>query len=376
MDFIDLKSQYRRIEADVRARLDKVLAHGQFIMGPEIAELEAKLAAYTGAKHCLACASGTDALLLALMAWKIGPGDAVFTTPFTFIATAEVIALVGATPVFVDIDPRTYNIDAAKLEAAVKSLASGAVPSTGTSPGLRARAVIPVDLFGLCADYGAVNAVAKKHGLLVLEDACQSFGASYNGKRACSFGDAAATSFFPAKPLGCFGDGGAVFTGSDELAATMRSIRIHGQGSDKYNNVRIGINGRLDTMQAAILLAKMEIFGEEMQQRQAVAARYAARLAGAVTVPTIPEGHISAWAQYSIQHDNRQAAMDRLKNAGIPAAIYYPKPLHMQEAFAYLGYAKGTMPVSEQVADRIFSLPMHPYLGERDQGRIAAAVKR
>lgn len=373
MDFIDLKTQQNRIKEQLDANIQKVLAHGNYIMGPEVKELETKLAAYVGAKHAIGCASGTDALLMALMALNVGPGDAVFTTPFTFIATAEVISLLGATPVFVDIDPKTYNIDPQKLEQAILSVKSG-------DSRLHPRAVIPVDLFGLPADYDAIDAIAKKHNLFVIEDAAQSFGAEYKGKKACAFGHIACTSFFPAKPLGCYGDGGMCFTDDDALAKVLDSIRVHGKGSHKYDNARIGINGRLDTLQAAILLAKFEIFPEEVESRNQAAARYTegiGKSAATVIIPNIPEGYKSVWAQYSLLAESeaqRAALMDRLKAAGIPTAIYYPKPLHLQTAFAGLGYKPGAFPVSEDAANRIFSLPMHPYLTEQDQTKIVKAI--
>jgi UDP-2-acetamido-2-deoxy-ribo-hexuluronate aminotransferase len=379
MDFIDLAAQQRRISEKLNANIARVLAHGQYINGPEVRELEAALAAYVDVKHAVGCASGTDALLMALMALEIGPGDAVFTTPFTFVATAEVIGLLGATPVFVDIDPATFNIDPAKLEQAIEAVEKGD-QALHPLPGavcvrLRPRAVIPVDLFGLPADYDAIEAVAARRVIAVIEDAAQSFGGEYKGKKACSFGMIACTSFFPAKPLGCYGDGGMCFTQDDRLAELLRSIRVHGQGSDKYENIRIGINGRLDTLQAAILLAKFEIFPEEMDLRREVARRYNEGLAGFVTMQEIPEGCRSAWAQYSIlarDSDERSSLMAKLKEAGIPTAIYYPKPLHCQTAFAGLGYKEEDFPVSEDCARRIFNLPMHPYLAAGDQRRIAA----
>ncbi|HOM08315.1 MAG TPA: DegT/DnrJ/EryC1/StrS family aminotransferase [Syntrophales bacterium] len=386
MEFIDLKTQQGLLRERLDANIRKVLAHGQYIMGPEVRALEAQLAAYVGIAHAVACASGTDALLMALMAQGVGPGDAVFTTPFTFVATAEVIGLLGAVPVFVDIDPETYNLDPAALDRAVAAFREGD-PSLHPLPRVaagRARAVIAVDLFGLLADYEAIGAVAKKHGLFVVEDAAQSFGAERGGRRSCSFGDVACTSFFPAKPLGCYGDGGMCFTADDDLAAALRSLRVHGQGGDKYDNVRIGINGRLDTLQAAILLAKFEIFPEEMSRRQEVADRYSRALAASTRLVVPPphreggEGEsISAWAQYSLlARDEAQRAdlMGRLREAGIPTAIYYPKPLHLQGAFSYLGYRRGDFPVSEDVARRIFSIPMHPYLTETDQERIVRAL--
>ncbi|MCX5820754.1 MAG: DegT/DnrJ/EryC1/StrS family aminotransferase [Deltaproteobacteria bacterium] len=379
MDFIDLAAQQRRISDKLQANIARVLAHGQYINGPEVRELEAALAAYVGAKHAVGCASGTDALIMALMALEIGPGDAVFTTPFTFVATAEVISLVGATPVFVDIDPATFNIDPAKLSQAIEAVEKGD-PALHPLPGggagkLRPRAVIPVDLFGLPADYDAIEAVAARRGIAVIEDAAQSFGGEYKGRKAGSFGAIACTSFFPAKPLGCYGDGGMCFTNDDRFAEILRSIRVHGQGSDKYENVRIGINGRLDTLQAAILLAKFSIFPEEIDLRQEVFRRYNGLLSGAVATPQIPEGCKSAWAQYSIIVRNsaeRSGLMAKLKGAGIPTAVYYPKPLHRQTAFAGLDYREGDFPVSEDCARRIFSLPMHPYLAAGDQRRIAA----
>jgi UDP-2-acetamido-2-deoxy-ribo-hexuluronate aminotransferase len=376
MEFIDLKKQSDRIKSTVRSRIDTVLEHGKFIMGPEVAELETRLGAYVGARHCISCASGTDALLLPLMAWGIGPGDAVLTSSFTFIATAEVIALLGATPIFVDIDRRTFNLDPEKLRQTIANVKKGLRPSPGTPAGLRLRGIIPVDLFGLAADYDAINRIAADNDLFVLQDAAQSFGGSYNGQKNGLNAEVAATSFFPAKPLGCFGDGGAIFTSNDNLAAIMRSIRVHGQGSDKYDNVRIGINGRLDTLQAAVLLAKLEIFDDEIRQRQIVAQRYSAGLGSVITTPYVPSGSVSAWAQYSVVTANRQAQIDKLKAAGVPSMIYYPKPLHRQKAFDYLGYTEGSLPVSEQTAQTIFSLPMHPYLTESEQNMVIEALTK
>lgn len=365
--FIDLAAQQARIRDAVERRIRAVLDHGKYIMGPEIAELETTLADYAGVRHCITCASGTDALLLPLLAYGVKPGDAVFTTPFTFIATAEVIALLGATPIFVDIEPDTYNIDPAALQKAVEHLPQ-------THPGLTPRGIIPVDLFGQPADYRPIRELAAQHNLFVLEDAAQSFGATYHGAKTCSLGDVAATSFFPAKPLGCYGDGGAVFTDDDHLAEVMRSLRVHGQGSDKYDNVRIGINGRMDTIQAAVLLEKLAIFDEEIGLRNKVAARYNAGLAGRLTVPSVRGDRTSVWAQYSVLSDDREADMARLKAAGVPVAVYYPKPLHLQDAFAHLGHRLGDFPVTESVMDRIFSLPMHPYLDEATQDYIIAAL--
>jgi UDP-2-acetamido-2-deoxy-ribo-hexuluronate aminotransferase len=371
VQFIDLQRQYQRIEKSIQTRMNKVLQHGKYILGPEISELENLLGEYSGAHYCISCASGTDALLLPLMAYGIGPGDAVFVPPFTFIATAEVISLLGATPIFVDIDPHTYNIDPVKLTEVIRDMKAGKMPTKKMPAGLRLRGAIPVDIFGLPADYEALKRIADDNGLFLFEDAAQSFGGIYKGKKTCSsLTDVAATSFFPAKPLGCYGDGGAIFTNSKETAKILESLRVHGQGSDKYNNVRIGINGRMDTLQAAVLLAKMEIFDKELAARQEVARRYSALLQDRVETPVIPEGYTSAWAQYSVLSDERTAIMERLKRAGIPTAIYYPKPLHLQDAFSYLGYEKGQMPVSEAVANRIFSVPMHPYLSENEQKEI------
>jgi dTDP-4-amino-4,6-dideoxygalactose transaminase len=384
MNFIDLAAQQRLIAKKLNANIAKVLAHGQYINGPEVRELENALAVYVGVRHAVGCASGTDALLMALMALEIGPGDAVFTTPFTFIATAEVISLLGAMPVFVDIDPVTFNIDPAKLAQAVKAVknADPALhPLPNETEGRRPRCVIPVDLFGLPADYDEICAVAARHDLLVIEDAAQSFGGEYKGKKACAFGKIACTSFFPAKPLGCYGDGGMCFTDDDRLVELLRSIRVHGQGNNKYDNVRIGINGRLDTIQAAILLAKFEIFPEEIGLRQDVARRYTELLtprSSRLTPPAVPGDSKSAWAQYSLlarDGAERTFLMAKLKETGIPTAIYYPKPLHRQTAFAGLGYRGGDFPVSDDCARRIFSLPMHPYLAAEDQRRIADILR-
>ena len=384
MQFIDLAAQQQRIRDKINSNIQAVLAHGSYIMGPEIKQLEEKLASFVGTKHAIACASGTDALLLALMAYGVGPGDAVFTTPFTFIATAEVISLLGATPVFVDIDPKTFNIDPDKLDQAIRALKSSdpsiyPLPMTYNRSPLTCRGIIPVDLFGLPADYERINTIAQENGLFVIEDAAQSFGAESNGKKACSLADIACTSFFPAKPLGCYGDGGMCFTDDDNLAQVMRSLRVHGQGSNKYDNVRIGVNGRLDTLQAAILLAKFEIFPEEIELRQQVAQRYTELLTpcAKLSAPSVPMGYKSAWAQYSLlarDEKHRTELQAKLKDAGIPTAIYYPKPLHLQEAFSGLGYKQGDFPVSEDCASRIFSLPMHPYLKTEDQDKVVKTL--
>jgi len=384
MQFIDLAAQQQRIRDKINSNIQAVLGHGNYIMGPEIKQLEEKLASFVGTKHGVSCASGTDALLLALMAYKVGPGDAVFTTPFTFIATAEVISLLGATPIFVDIDPKTFNIDPGRLSLALtavknKDSASHPLPMTNNPSPLTCRGIIAVDLFGLPADYDRINTFAQENGLFVIEDAAQSFGAEYNGKKACALADVACTSFFPAKPLGCYGDGGMCFTDNDELAKIMRSLRVHGQGSNKYDNVRVGINGRMDTLQAAILLAKFEIFFEEIELRQEVARHYTNLFSRYLSPipPSLPSGLKSAWAQYSIlaEDEKRRSSLQaRLKDAGVPTAVYYPKPLHLQEAFSGLGYKHGNFPVSEDCASRIFSLPMHPYLAIQEQERIAQII--
>jgi dTDP-4-amino-4,6-dideoxygalactose transaminase len=385
MDFIDLKTQQKRVKEQLDKNIQRVLEHGNYIMGPEVKQLEEKLAEYVGVKHAIGCASGTDALLMALMAYNIGPGDAIFTTPFTFIATAEVITLLGATPVFVDIDPKTYNIDSAKLEQAVNAVKNNdkklyPLPLTVNRSPLTVRGVIPVDLYGLLADYDTIDTIANKHGIFVIEDAAQSFGAECKGRKSCFFGNVACTSFFPAKPLGCYGDGGMCFTDDDNLAAALDSIRVHGKGSHKYDNARIGINGRLDTLQAAILLAKFEIFPEEIELRQEVASRYSTILGNntSLLTPNIPGRYKSAWAQYSLlatDGNNRTEIQAKLQENNIPTAIYYPKPLHLQTAFAGLGYKPGDFPVSEDIASRIFSLPMHPYLTKQDQIMITEAIK-
>jgi dTDP-4-amino-4,6-dideoxygalactose transaminase len=373
MQFIDLAAQQNRIRDEIETRIRAVLDHGKYIMGPEVAELETRLAQFSGATAAVACASGTDALLMALMACDIGPGEAVISTPFTFIATAEVIGLLGATPVFADIDPVTFNLDPQKIDDAVETLKR-------TAPDLTPKGIIAVDLFGLPADYDAIHAVARKHDLVVIEDAAQSFGAAYKGQRAGALAEIACTSFFPAKPLGCYGDGGAVLTSNAELADTLRSIRVHGQGSDKYDNIRIGINGRLDTLQAAILLAKIDIFEDEIRRRQEAADRYTRSLSDlpGLVVPTVPIHCTSAWAQYSVLAEDaahREALQSKLKKASVPTAIYYPKPLHRQTAFSHLPYSKGDFPVSESIAARIFSIPMHPYLTADQQEQVVNALK-
>ena len=383
MQFIDLEAQQRRIIEKIQINIDGVLKHGKYIMGPEVEKLEKALCEYVGAKHAIACASGTDALLLALMTKGIGPGDAIFTTPFTFIATAEVICLLGAVPVFVDIDPDTFNIDPQNLELAIKAVIANdrtiyPLPSTNHSgqTNIIPRGIVAVDLFGLPAEYDAINSIASAYGLFVIEDAAQSFGAEYKNKKACNLAEIGCTSFFPAKPLGCYGDGGMCFTDDDKLAQTMGSLRVHGKGGDKYDNIRIGINGRIDTIQAAILLAKFEIFSEEFDLRQNVADRYTESLLkmnNGLKAPYIPEKYKSVWAQYSIlahDPDQRKKIQTKLKEDNIPTAIYYPKPLHLQTAFASFYNREKEFPISEDYSRRIFSLPMHPYLKEEDQERI------
>jgi UDP-2-acetamido-2-deoxy-ribo-hexuluronate aminotransferase len=383
MEFIDLAAQQKIILDKIEMNIKGVLGHGKYIMGPEVKDLERKLAEFVGVDHAVACSSGTDALLLALMAHGVGPGDAIITSPFTFIATAEVISLLGAIPVFVDIDPATFNLNPNDLKRVVQALngSSGTYPV----PSRRGSALVPkgiigVDLFGLPADYDAINEFAHENDLFVIEDGAQSFGAQYRSRRACSLAKIGCTSFFPAKPLGCYGDGGMCFTNDKSLAEVMRSLSVHGQGSHKYENVRIGINGRLDTFQAAILLAKFEIFSEEISMRDEVAATYSKLLSNGranVVAPRVPSGCSSIWAQYSIlakDENHRSQLQDSLKEAGIPTAIYYPKPLHLQTAFQALGYKPGDFPVSEDAASRIFSIPMHPYLSREDQERIADAL--
>ncbi len=375
--FVDLAAQQKKILLDIEANIRAVLQHGKYIMGPEVKELETRLAEFVGVKHAVSCSSGTDALIMALMAYGVGPGDAVFTTPFTFIATAEAIRILGAVPVFVDIDPGTFNMSVEKLETAVLEF------KKGHSSGLTPRAIIPVDLFGLPCDYDGINKIAGDNDLVVIEDAAQSFGAEYKGRPAGGLGHIGCTSFFPAKPLGCYGDGGAIFTDSDEIAEKLNSIRVHGKGSDKYDNVRLGINGRLDTLQAAILLAKMKIFPKEVQKRREAAKKYTEMISGlqgrgGVVVPGVFEGAESVWAQYSLlakDGDMRSRIQERLKDNGIPTAIYYPTPLHLQTAYQDLGYKKGDFPVSEDCAGRIFSLPMHPYLHDNVYDLVRAGLE-
>lgn len=357
IEFIDLKTQQSRIKDKIDAGIQRVLAHGQYILGPEVAELEEKLAAFVGAKYCITCANGTDALQIAQMALGIGPGDEVITPGFTYIATAETVALLGAKPVYVDIDPRTYNLDPQLLEAAITP---------------RTKAIIPVSLYGQCADFDAINAIAKKHGIPVIEDAAQSFGATYKGKRSCNLTTIACTSFFPSKPLGCYGDGGAIFTNDEELAKVIRQIARHGQDR-RYHHVRIGVNSRLDTLQAAVLLPKLELFAEEIELRNQVASRYTELLheAEITTTPFVEEHNVSAWAQYTVRVERRSEVQEKLKHAGIPTAVHYPIPLNKQLAVADRNVR---LPVGDSAATTVMSLPMHPYLTSKDQHSISQAL--
>jgi dTDP-4-amino-4,6-dideoxygalactose transaminase len=367
--FIDIAAQRRRLGKSIDEAVARVLTHCQFINGPEVTALEAALAKFSGAKHVVSCASGTDALLMVLMAKQVGPGDAVLCPSFTFCATGEAVALTGATPVFVDVDAATFNMDTASLKRGI---------ATARERGLKPRAVIPVDLFGQSADHDAIGVIAEAEGLFVLDDAAQGFGASYKGRKLGTFGLATATSFFPAKPLGCFGDGGAIFTDDDALAETLRSIRVHGQGADKYDNVRLGITGRLDTMQAAILIEKLKIFEDEIAARNEVAARYARGLGNVVTVPRLASGCTSVWAQYTIRlpkGTNRDDFAAALRAQGIPTAIYYTKSMHQQTAYRDFPVAGGGLPASERLSDDVISLPMHAYLDEATQQRVIEAVR-
>jgi UDP-2-acetamido-2-deoxy-ribo-hexuluronate aminotransferase len=359
MEFVDLKAQYRRLKPRIDARLHAVLDHGRFILGPEVQELEARLASRVGAHHAIGCASGTDALLLALMALGVGPGDEVITSPFTFFATGEMTTLLGATPVFVDIEPVAYNIDPAQIEAAITP---------------RTRAILPVSLYGQPAEMDAIDEIAARHNLPVVEDAAQSFGALYKGRHSGNLSTIGCTSFFPSKPLGCYGDGGACFTSDDALAQAMFELRNHGQAA-RYLHTRIGVNGRLDTLQAAVLLAKLDIFDEELIARCEAADRYTALLKDAVHTPRVLPGRTSAWAQYTIEVDDRDAVEKSLHAAGIPTAVHYPMPLHLQPVYAPLGLERGRYPVAERVAERVLSLPMHPYLEPEEIERVCNAVK-
>ena len=371
MQFIDLKAQQKRIKSNIDKRVQSVFNHGKYIMGPEVFELEEKLADYVKVKHCISCSSGTDALLIPLLAKKFGPGDAILTTPFTYIATAEVISLIGATPVFVDINPVTFNINPNGIIEAIKE---------AKTKGLEPRAIIPVDLFGLPARYRMIEKIALENDLFLIEDSAQGFGGEIRGRKAGSFGDVATTSFFPAKPLGCYGDGGAIFTDDDDLAQAMKSVRVHGGGVDKYDNIRVGINGRLDTIQAAILLEKLNIFKkDEVTIRNKVAEYYKKNINDKLQAPFIPDKYLSSWAQYSILVSSaleREGVMEKLNNEKIPSMIYYRIPLHLQKVYKYLGYKEGDFPVAETIANRIFSIPMHPYLNKDQQERIIDVLNK
>ena len=367
--FIDLAAQRKRLGAAIDTAVARVLAHCQFIIGPEVRAFESELADFGGARHAVSCASGTDALVLALRALGIGPGDAVICPSFTFCATAEVAVLVGATPVFVDVHSDTFNIDVAGIAGAIDA---------AKAAGLTPKVIIPVDLFGLSADHDGIAAAAKAHGLFVIDDAAQGFGATYKGRRLGTFGDLTCTSFFPAKPLGCYGDGGAVLTDDDKLADLLRSIRVHGQGSDKYDNVRIGLASRLDTIQAAVLSEKLKIFPDEIEARDAIAKRYVEGLHDVATVPSVPADLTSVWAQYTIRVSGgrRDALAAALKAEGIPTAIYYPIPLHRQIAYKQYPVGRGGLAVSDRLAGEVISLPMHPYLDQPTQARIIDATRR
>ena len=357
MQFIDLKKQQLRIRDNIENRISSVLAHGKYIMGPEVNELEEKLATFVGVKNCITCSSGTDALLMSLIAKGVGVGDAVFVTTFSFIASAEVISLLGATPIFIDIDPKTFNISPAGLKEAINKVR--------INSNLTPKAVIAVDIFGLPADYNSLEKICRDSKVFVIEDGAQSLGGKINNRMVGSFGNMGTTSFFPAKPLGCYGDGGAIFTDDNKSSELLKSIRVHGKGHEKYDNIRIGINGRLDTIQAAILLEKLSIFPEEIEMRNEVADNYHTHIGDFLETQEVSSGYKSAWAQFSLlanSESDRNSIMDALKMNGIPSVIYYPRPLHLQTAFSYLGYKVGDLPISEDISKRIFSLPMHPYL--------------
>lgn len=360
MQFIDLKAQYKKIEDSVLNSIQTVLNHGQYILGPEVKALEQSLMAYVGAKHAIGVSSGTDALLLALMALEIKPGDEVITTPFSFFASCEVIALLGAKPVFVDIDPETYNVDPLKIRAAITD---------------KTKVIMPVSLYGQCADMDAIQAIANEYKLAIIEDAAQSFGATYKDRQSGSLGTISCTSFFPSKPLGCYGDGGACFTDDDELNERLRQCLNHGQ-TQRYRHEMIGINGRIDTIQAAVLLEKLKLFDEEIAQRQLVAKHYQHLLEGVVKTPFIAPYNKSAYAQYTIEVEDREKVIDSLKKDNIPTAVHYPVPLHFQPAMAYLGYQKGDFPYAESASARVMSLPMSPYTTQADQEMVAAAIKK
>lgn len=357
--FIDLKTQQDKIKASLDKRMADVLAHGKYVMGPEVKELEEKLAKYVGVKHCISVGNGTDALMIAMMALGVKEGDEVITSPFTFIATAEAAAFLGATPVFVDIDEKTYNLDPEKLEQAITA---------------NTKAVVPVSLYGQCADFDAINKIANKYGIPVIEDAAQSFGATYKGRKSCSLSTIACTSFFPTKPLGCYGDGGACFTNDDRLAEFMRQDRVHGQDR-RYHHPRVGVNSRLDTLQAAVLLAKLEIFDEEVQRRTEIGARYSEKLKDAnLITPYIESDNTSVYAQYTVQVENREQLQEKLKIVGIPTAVHYPIPLNLQPVFANLNKCEGSFPIAEKLAKKVISLPMSAWLCDEDMDEVVIAL--
>ncbi len=371
MEFRDLKAQYLKYKREIDSAIEEVMINSRFISGKEVGELEKELAEYVGVKHCLTCANGTEAMTLVAMAWGIGEGDAVFVPDFTFFSTGEIVSFCGATPVFVDVDRETFNLDPVKLDKTIqKTLAEGKIVP---------KVIIPVDLFGLPANYPEIEKIAKKYDLLILEDGAQGFGGHINGKKACSFGQAATTSFFPAKPLGCYGDGGAVFTNNDELAELLKSLRVHGKGDNKYDNVRIGVNSRLDTIQAAILQVKLKAFIEhELEDVNKIYHLYNDRLEGIVEIPIIPEGFYSSFAQYTIKLDNkgqRDGLQAKLKDQGIPSMIYYIKPMHKQGAFADLELVEQDYVVTNELCDVVLSLPMHPYLTAENVDRVCTVIK-
>jgi UDP-2-acetamido-2-deoxy-ribo-hexuluronate aminotransferase len=359
MQFIDLKAQYQKHKEAIDSAIHRVLDHGRYVMGPEIQEIEGALAEYVGVKHCITASSGTDTLVISLMALDCGPGDEVITVPFTWISSAEAIKLVGATPVFVDINADTYNMDIDQLEAAITP---------------RTKAIMPVSLFGQMPDYDRINAIADKHGITVIEDGAQSFGATRDGRRSCGVTAIGSTSFFPAKPFGCYGDGGALFCNDDAIASRIRAIRNHG-GEQRHHHPYVGMNGRFDTIQAAVLLAKLPYFPEEVEARQRIGGRYSELLADVCVTPHVEEGNTHVYAQYTIRVPDRDGLQAHLKAEGIPTAVYYPKCLHFQPVFADLGYGPGSFPICEKAADEVVSLPMHPFLTETDQDRIVGATK-
>ena len=371
MDFINLKKQYLEIKDEVDSSITAVLSHGKYIMGPEVELLENELKKYVDSKYSISCSSGTDALLMALLAIDVKPGDAIITTPFTFIATAEVVSLLGATPVFVDIDSKTFNIDPDLIELKINEIHS--------KTNLNIKAIIPVNIFGLPCDYDKIKSLSKKYSIEIIEDAAQSFGAQYNSQKSCSLSNLSCTSFFPAKPLGCYGDGGAIFTNDPDLNEKLCSIRVHGKGNHKYDNINIGINGRLDTIQAAVLIEKLKIFNDEIEQRQAVAKKYNDYLKDYFDLQYIPKDYKSAWAQFCLLAEDslsREKIINYLSDKNIPTAIYYPKPLHMQEAFSKLLNVDldNSFNITEDISSRIFSIPMHPYLSDDEIGQICTAL--